>query len=89
MRNLITLLAFTGLALSAPVAINSESQTIGHPPSSVNMDQSELPMAFSVPSLPTLAHQKRDGRWPWQKEQDVIGKYPDGRLKCRIVSMTG
>lgn len=29
-----------------------------------------------------------DGLWTWQKPQPVIGKYPDGRLMCRIVSMT-
>ncbi|OAG04662.1 uncharacterized protein CC84DRAFT_1246923 [Paraphaeosphaeria sporulosa] len=29
-----------------------------------------------------------DGLWTWQKPQPVIGRYPDGRLICRIVTMT-
>ncbi|KAF2246274.1 hypothetical protein BU26DRAFT_553180 [Trematosphaeria pertusa] len=27
-------------------------------------------------------------QWPWEKEPHVIGVYPDGRPKCRIMSMT-
>jgi hypothetical protein len=30
----------------------------------------------------------RDSLWPWERPPHIIGEYPDGRKKCRIMSMT-
>lgn len=92
------LLAAAGLALGAPVYDQirdynpsplDDMQPISQTPTPINDHESEIPIAFQASSFPAHAPQKRDGRWPWQRPQPVIGKYPDGRLKCSIVTMTG
>jgi len=49
--------------------------------------------AADVPATPsTIADAmriaERDSLWPWERPPHIIGEYPDGRKKCRIMSMT-
>lgn len=100
MHSIIAILLITaGLASAAPIDRESEYTTATSSnnwhdihrrvelSSHISIPNVELPIVQSS-EIPTFTVEKRDGRWPWQKEQNVIGKYPDGRLKCGILSMT-
>jgi hypothetical protein len=84
-----TLLALAAAALvrSIPIGIPLSSvdpQTF--PASSAAVSEEEVPLAADRKGMPV--HRKRDGLWPWQKPQPVVGKDDKGRLICSIVTMT-